>query len=498
MRRGWGRRDFLRAAGVCSAAGLLSGLMPKLRASAAGPGARHLFIIGSAQGTDMTSWQPQSPDLLGDGLPYQHEPLADYLSNIAILDGIDNISAFTADAEGNPPNGGHEGTGALLTGTTVRYAGDLLVYGGPSVDEILGRRIHQRCLDDGEVPPPIPVLRIGQAKGSMDDHAPDVPGSRGAWQSFFWQEPLVSAPLLWGPWFAYEALFSNLGANEDELRRLRARRGSVLDALSGELGRVRVELVEEDQARLDAHLEGIRDLETKLDTIIECTPPEIGTSPEAIGTWSNTHMDAVVRATFRVVGTAFACGATRVAGYQLRRQEGVADELLEDPEYAAHFPDVDSMDLHGQAHGMPASCGANCGSNGDATPEQRAQARQCFADLWRWSTARLKSDFLDVLPDFVRDASIVVQLSEMSEGGTHSNYNVPVTIFQGDAVGYFETGRAYKWGGFDVFDNYRPADAPGEPSTKLLVSLCHAMGFEDIDAVGDPSYSTGPLEEVIA
>ncbi|MGH1342877.1 MAG: DUF1552 domain-containing protein [Nannocystales bacterium] len=469
-----------------------------LRATAAGPGARQLFIIGAAQGTDMTTWRPESPDLVTDGLPYQHEPLQDYLQNIMILDGIDNISAFTTDSEGMPPNGGHEGTGALLTGTTVRRVGDREVYNGPSVDEILGRRIEERCIELGETPPPIRALRIGRAKGLADDNAPDVPGSLASYNSFFWQDPLVSAPMLWGPWFAYEAMFANLGVSEDELRRLRAKQRSVLDALTGELGRVRGELVVEDRDRVDAHLEGIRDLEQKLDNIVECVPPDIGVSPDHIGQWSSTHMNEVVLATFQVVNTAFACGVTNVAGYQVRRQEGVADELLEDPEYADTYAGINSMDLHGQAHSMPAGCGANCGAGEDVPEEQRALARQCYSDLWRWTTSRIKTGFLDAVPDFVRDNMIVVHLSEMSEGGTHSNYNVPVTVFQGDDVGYFDTGRAYKWGGFDVFENFRPSDDPGQPSTKLLVSLCHAMGFDDIDHVGDASFSTGPLTEVMA
>ncbi|MCR9159090.1 MAG: DUF1552 domain-containing protein [Nannocystaceae bacterium] len=500
MRSGrWSRRDFLRASGVFSGAALLSGLMPKLRASAAGPGTRQLFFVGCSQGTDMVTWRPESSDLVTDGLPYQHEPLQDYLQNIAILDGIYSISAVQSDSEGMPPNGGHEGKGALLTGTTVRYAGDLLVYNGPSVDEIIGRRVEQHCLEMGEIPPPMRTLRIGRAKGPMDsDNAPDVPGSNGAWQTFFWQDPLVSAPLLWGPWFAYEALFASFGVGEDELRRLRTKQASVLDALTGELGRVRGELVTEDKDRLDAHLEGIRELENKLDTIIECTPPDIGTSPDHIGTWSNTHMNEVVRATFQVVATAFACGVTNVAGFDVRRQEGRGAELQEDPEYAATYEGVTNMDLHGQAHNMPVSCGANCGSNADATAEDRALARQFYADLWRWTSTRLKENFLDAVPDFVRDNMIVVHASEMSEGGTHSNYNVPVTIFQGDDVGYFETGRAFKWGAFDVFENFRPHDDPGQPSTKLLVSLCHAMGFEDIESVGDPAFASGPLTEAMA
>ena len=81
----------------------------------------------------------------------------------------------------------------------------------------------------------------------------------------------------------------------------------------------------------------------------------------------------------------------------------------------------------------------------------------------------------------------------MSEGGTHSNYNIPLVIFQGSEVGHFQTGVRKRFGNHHPIDNPRPRDNPGEPMTKVLVSLCHSMGLTDIDTVGDGGYSTGPL-----
>jgi hypothetical protein len=95
----------------------------------------------------------------------------------------------------------------------------------------------------------------------------------------------------------------------------------------------------------------------------------------------------------------------------------------------------------------------------------------------------------------VRDDTIVVWASEMSEGGTHSNYNIPLVIIQGAQVGAFRTGRYLRWGEYDPLTNYSEEHG-GQPMNKVLVSLCHAMGLEDVASVGDPEIEGGPLEEL--
>lgn len=467
--------------------------MPRLRVEAAQTARPQIVFLTSAQGTDMTTWRPTPGDLIASELPYQHEPLAAYLDNLLILDGIYNIGGVRTDSEGTPPNGGHEAVGATLTGTAVRVVDDVLVANGPSVDEIIAQGLAARAAASGLAPAPIPALRIGMAKSPHTDPIPDAPGSTTSVNAFHWLDQHVSAPVHWGPWYAYEAIFSE-GGDAETLARLRAERRSVLDALSGEVNRVRAELPEQDRDHLDAHLDGIRKLEQGLDNLVECTPPEIGESPSGFNQWtSGPYDDAIVTSTLGLMATALSCGMTDVACYKIRGQEGRARMLLHDPQYADAYTDDDDLDYHALAHRMPAS-----NMDYDATPEERAFSRQAYADIWHWTGRRIKEGFLDVLPDHVRDNLIVVYLSEMSEGGTHSNYNVPLTIFQGSSVGYFQTGKAFRWGGFDVFDAAKPSDDPGEPITKLLVSLCHAVGMHDVTSVGDAAYPQGALQEVMA
>lgn len=482
---GWRRRDFIRAAGVVSAFSVLPTLMPLRRASAAS-GRKQLFFLSNAQGTDMLTWRPPGGEALE--LSYQLEPLAAYRDNLLVLDGIDNLAAYTPGSDGTPPNGGHEGVGATLTGTPCPTVGERPLANGPSVDEIIGQRLHQRAEETGEIPTRFPVLRIGRPKRE-EVHVPDSPGSRSSVSAFHWVDQHVSAPMFKGPWYAYEALFGGLAGGEDALARLRAERRSVLDALSSEIGRVRRELPEVDRDRMDAHLAGIRAIETDLDRIAICAAPELPMAPpwQDLGKWNGgRHEDLVTATTFRVIASALTCGLTDVACYVWQGQEGVADVLKLDPNYADEYAEVRQLDLHGLAHRMGFS-------DEVVSAEDFDFARRAYSNLYRWRSERLKADFLDVLPADIRDNLTLVWLSEMSEGGSHSNYNIPLTVFQGSEVGYFQTGKCLRWGGYDPIEQFRPREDPGQPITKLLVSLCHLMGLEDVESVGDPGYSTGPL-----
>ena len=83
----------------------------------------------------------------------------------------------------------------------------------------------------------------------------------------------------------------------------------------------------------------------------------------------------------------------------------------------------------------------------------------------------------------------------MSEGGSHSNMNVPTVMIQGSEFGFFDTGRYLRWGNYNPIDNFRPpVGERGEPMNKVLVSICNAMGLDDIDVVGDDTIEHGPLE----
>ena len=87
---------------------------------------------------------------------------------------------------------------------------------------------------------------------------------------------------------------------------------------------------------------------------------------------------------------------------------------------------------------------------------------------------------LDEVPEgsgTLLDNTVVVWTSELSSGNNHSMRNMPYVIAGG--ASYFDTGRYVRFGGDD--------------HSRLLVSLCHAMGLTDISRVGDDEYDQGPL-----
>jgi hypothetical protein len=129
------------------------------------------------------------------------------------------------------------------------------------------------------------------------------------------------------------------------------------------------------------------------------------------------------------------------------------------------------------------------------TDEERAIAREDMANLQNWRSKMLATELLDKMPADVLDNTLMVWASEMSEGGTHSNRNVPIVIVQGAAFGAFTAGRYLRWGAYDPLNNYSEYTG-GQPMNKLLVSICRAMGLDDVNEVGDATISTGALEEL--
>jgi hypothetical protein len=76
------------------------------------------------------------------------------------------------------------------------------------------------------------------------------------------------------------------------------------------------------------------------------------------------------------------------------------------------------------------------------------------------------------------DSSLVLWGNELGAGNSHSYKNIP-WVLAGGAGGYLRTGRQL---------NYKD-----QPHNNLLVSVCNAMGFDDVKTFGIPGVCTGPL-----
>lgn len=127
----------------------------------------------------------------------------------------------------------------------------------------------------------------------------------------------VSTSEYYSPRDIYNRMFADLGADPAGLEEASLRRRSVLDFTKGSMDRLRCRLDREDQARIDSHMESVRDLERRLDAspVASCSapamPPEYSYDPdyrhrssELWEEWANIKIE--------LLSMAFACDLTRV------------------------------------------------------------------------------------------------------------------------------------------------------------------------------------------
>lgn len=464
----WNRRRFLKAAGLTATGAALLPFFPVPRAEAQ-TGPKRLVLVTSGQGSDMTRWRPTGTETEFE-LGYILEPLEPHKSGLIIADGVDNEAAFHGQA------GGHFGMCTLWTGVicpegTVREEG-VGWPNAPSVDRIIADRIGQDSSFD--------AFHWGTWPAAVDG------GNQGPNGLAYYSAPQTPVEPVLTPDRAFDRMFAGVAGGEARVAKLRAERQSVIDLVRGEIGRVRRQLPTADHDRLDAHLDGISDIESRLVEISSsCVIPQRPRDfTESEGRNFTNHPE-ITTLQFQLMAAALACDLTRVACFQWPHSEGQGS-FMQDEGYDSFgsFHAVAHQMSYAEVNGMP------------VTGDERVLARQNMANLNRWRAQKV-SEFLSMIPDDVRATTTLAWASEMSEGGTHSNRNIPLVLYQGEELSFFRTGRYLRWGSWDPLAP-SGANAPhgGKSMSQVLVSLCHAMGLEDINSVGDPAWGTGPLEDL--
>jgi hypothetical protein len=464
----WSRRRLLSAAGLGVMGTALAPFLPRSVAQAATQPKR-LVLLTNGQGTDMTRWRPTGTTT-DFTLSYALSPLVAYQDRMLVLDGIDNEAAIRG------PGTGHFGQGTMWTGVevpvgTVRPDEMLGWPTAASIDAIIGARVGRETKFPAYYWGTWPIATDGDNQGPNG-----ICHYRGS------EDPIN--PQL-NPATAFDSLFDGvMGDDPAAGDKLRAERKSVIDLVNGELGRVRTQMPAVDRERFDAHLDSLRELEERINQVTAIC--EVPTRPDDFTQDQIRNYDQVhvfTRLQFELMRHALLCDLTRVACFDWPHSEGYGNYMPEEGYRAfgsihtvAHTMSYETPDL------MP-------------TDEERAIAREDMANLQQWRSTMIATELLDKLPADVLDNTLLVWASEMSEGGTHSNRNVPVVMVQGAAFGAFTAGRYLRWGEYDPINNAVDFTG-GVPMNKLLVSLCQAMGLDDVDAVGDATISTGALEEL--
>ena len=440
--RNWiGRRTALQGLGLAASA---SPFIPVLNASGSeGPKPKRLVLFFTPHGTVHENWVPQGGETdfaFGSILA----PLERHRGKVAVLDGI-NVRADTS--VGFPHTKGLPllWTASELiedgTFTRVDANGAPRYYGwnsGVSVDQLVA----ERC--GGSTP--YRSLEFGVR--TSDNH----PGHRMVYRAP--EQPLIPEN---NPQVLFDRLFGS-GVPLGELERIAAERRSVLEMVRGELALVRGRVGRDDRFKIDAHLEAVRDIERTIGAAAECEGPVIGAVRNPL---ANANVPRVFDLQMQLLARAFACDLTRVASLQCA--VGEVDNIVYD------WVGVGRDRHHAISH--------------ENTPVARAELSSIYA--WFSEQFARLLDYLNAIPEedgTVLDHTLVVWGSEIGRGWDHSFDSVPF-VLAGGADGAIPMGRFLQSGG--AWHN------------RLLVSVCHAMGLNDIHTFGSTDENTGPLPGLV-
>lgn len=230
------------------------------------------------------------------------------------------------------------------------------------------------------------------------------------------------------PHAAFDRLFSDLDVEDPTaLQRLRAQRGSVLDAVGESFAQLDARLGAQDRIRLEAHADKIRELENTLGAGVPlpaCEEPTIG----ALGAYdptTNTDAGSDLAAPIMtdLAVMALACDLSRVASIQF--------SIYHDPTFAWL-----GQNIPGQWNGWHEMI-----HDARDTPE----GRPAMIAAMRWYTEQFVYllQALASVPEgdgTMLDNTLVLWLSEFGDGDGHNSQNLPA-ILAGNVCGNLDVGK---------------------------------------------------------
>lgn len=441
MHAHWSRRHFLRAAGgALVALPLLDSV--RARAQAATPPKR-LVLFYNPNGTVQREWWPTPGTSESDfELRRILAPLEHHRDRLLILRGIDSQVAQRPDNNGGPHQ---RGIGALFTGHTLQ-TGEFRDGCGSQAGWANGISVDQAAANVIGLDTPFRSLELGVRASDND-----VQGR------ISYAGPGQPLPPMNDPAQVYRRLF---GLSEDPIAPddpLGARK-SVLDAVQEQFAALRPRLGRDDQTKLDAHLELVRDVERRLGDGLrrDCTIPP---TPDDLDPASEMDMPHVSRAHLDLLAIAFACDLTRVASVQYSTGFN-----------RIRYPWLDSM---GEGHTL-----SHAGDSDTAAWEELTRRA-----IWHAEEIAYFLDRLASIPEgdaTVLDHTLVLWGNEISQGNTHSLDDIPYLL-----VGTM----GLRSGRFVQYDHASNCD--------LLLTVLHALGIE-AETFGHPDHCTGPLPGLLA
>jgi hypothetical protein len=450
------RRTFLRGAGATVALPFLEAMLPARRAwSATEAGASidrtRLVAIemvhgaaGSTKwGATQNFWSPAAAGRefdLGPTALSSLEPFRKYLTIVSDTD-VRNAEAVTPPEIG----GDHFRSSAVfLTQCHPRQTESSDVFVGTSMDQMYAERFGQDT--------PIPSIQL--CIENVDQGGGCAYGYSCVYtDTISWASPTEPLPMIRDPRVAFDLLFGAGGTPEERAQRRRASK-SVLDFVLAEVSQLQRELDPEDRRRIDGYLANIREVERRIEKVEERNSTgetrELPAAPAGVPDSFDEH----VKLMFDLQALAFQGDMTRVFSFKMGRD--ASGRVY--PESGVDKP------FHPASH------------HGDKEKniEEFFRINRYHVGLMPYFLEKLAS--IQEADATLLDRTMVIYGSPMGDPNVHNHKRCPLFV-AGGASGRLEGGLHLR-------------AEPGTPMANVMLSLMHALGFDEMESFGD---STGPF-----
>jgi Protein of unknown function (DUF1552) len=441
--------------------GIGAGLVPLLNATksfgAAPVFPKRLLIVVWTNGTIPAQFWPQGNGISLDALklPAITAPLEPHKKDLLFIDGLETRNFTDVPGVGTF---GHQNYSTTFTGTR----GNLIPNGEGTEPKItpVSASIDQYIAEDIAKRNALPVrsLHLAVLRGGNANSNCCTYRSAGT--------PVAPEN---DPAAAASRIFTNQNqpsAAIDQINRARAERRSILDFVGRDLATFGKNMGTADRTKVEAHLDGVRELEKQLATLgtVTCNDPAVPPVAQTV-----PNYPAILNAHTSVIAAAFKCDLTRVATLQLGSYNG---DGITFPWIGVDGPGLGDYSVrtwHDVAH-TPID---------PTNPTKGNEDTKVKVDTWFLQQfAALIQKFKDV-PEgagTMLDNSVILLANHMTIGSRHNWDNLP-WVLAGGCGGYFKTGRYL----------HAPAHTP---TNKLFVGLAQAMGVTvPGDSFGNSEYA---------
>jgi hypothetical protein len=433
------RRTFLRGVGATLALPLLDSMTPAFAGpQAAATRPSRLSVVYVPNGIIMKDWTP-AEEGAKFGITPTLEPVAPFRDQLLLVSGLANHAAVPP--KGERPAGPHaSASGAFLTGVYPKPPAQA----GISLDQIVAKELGK----DTQLASLELTLDLGEQGSGADAADTDA-----YLNTMSWRNATTPLPVENNPRKVFERLFGGDESTDPAERRRRIQQDrSVLDSVTEEVRRLLGGLGPSDRGKLSQYLDGIRDVEHRIQKAEESSSRETLVMDRPAGIPATYDEHAQLLADLQVL--AFQSDLTRVSTFLMAREKS-----------ERAYREIGMEEGH---HAL---------SHHDNNPAMVAKVSQI--DLYH---TRLFAYFLEKLratPDgdgSLLDHSLILYGSSLSDGSRHNPTNLPLLV-AGGTKSQFQGGRHLKY--------------PGSPPvTNLYLTLLDLLGIP-VEQFGN---STGKLE----